>query len=91
MARLIDADKTYEILTDYYHHNTATQHIALREALDSVPTHEPIHGMWVEMHNATKGTSRICCSYCGHQAYYFPYCPYCGTRMDDERVKVIEW
>lgn len=35
--RLIDADKAYEILTDFYHHKTEAQHEALREALGKVP------------------------------------------------------
>ena len=38
--RLIDADKAYEILTDYYHQKTYIQHLALKEALDRVPTIE---------------------------------------------------
>lgn len=38
MARLIDADKAYKVLTDYYHHRTETQHEALKEALSKVPT-----------------------------------------------------
>lgn len=39
--RLIDADEVYKILTEYYHHRTDMQHIALKEALDRVPTIEP--------------------------------------------------
>ena len=36
--RLIDADEVYKILTEYYHHRTDMQHIALKDALDRVPT-----------------------------------------------------
>jgi hypothetical protein len=36
--RLISADKCYEVLTEYYHHNTDIQHKALKEAIDRVPT-----------------------------------------------------
>lgn len=39
--RLIDADKAYTILTDYYHHKTDIQHQALIEALNRVPTIYP--------------------------------------------------
>lgn len=88
--RLIDADDAYKVLTDYYRHNTATQHMALREALDSVPTHEPIHGMWVEMRNTRKDTRHVCCSHCNKEAYYFPFCPYCGAEMDMEKATFIE-
>ena len=42
--RLIDADKAYSILTDYYHHKTDTQHQALIEALNRVPTIYPPMG-----------------------------------------------
>lgn len=37
MARLINADEAFRILSDYYHHRTETQADALREALDRVP------------------------------------------------------
>lgn len=37
MARLIDADEAFRVLSDYYHHRTETQADALREALDRVP------------------------------------------------------
>lgn len=38
MSRLIDADEAYEVITEAYHHTTDTQHMALREALDRIPT-----------------------------------------------------
>ena len=38
---LIDKQKTYEVLTDYYHHSTQQQHMALREALEQVPEATP--------------------------------------------------
>ena len=38
MARLIDADEAYKVLTDYYHHRTEIQHKALKEAIGKVPT-----------------------------------------------------
>jgi len=36
MGRLIDSQTAYDVLTDYYHHTTDTQHAALREALGRV-------------------------------------------------------
>lgn len=38
MPRLVDADKVYKVLTEYYHHKTDIQHEALREAIDRMPT-----------------------------------------------------
>lgn len=42
MARLIDADEAYKVLTDTYHHRTEFQHEALKEALSKVPTVDAI-------------------------------------------------
>lgn len=36
MSKLIDEQAAYDVLTDYYHHSTDTQHAALREALGRV-------------------------------------------------------
>lgn len=36
--RLINEQTAYDVLTDYYHHSTDTQHAALREALGRVET-----------------------------------------------------
>ena len=38
MGRLIDEQTAYDVLTDYYHHSTDTQHQALKEALGRVET-----------------------------------------------------
>ena len=93
MARLIDADTAYKVLTDYYHHNTDVQHIALTLALNKVPTveAEPVrHGKWIDMADFEQ------CSSCSGtrlkemQTVYgkaiwikTPYCPNCGARMDE--------
>lgn len=37
MARLINADEAFRVLSYYYHHRTETQADALREALELVP------------------------------------------------------
>ncbi len=36
--RYIEESKAYEVLSDYYHHRTQGQHVALREAFNRVPT-----------------------------------------------------
>ena len=38
MSDLISRKAAYEVLTDYYHHKTETQHQALKEALGRVPS-----------------------------------------------------
>ena len=40
MAEYIKREDAYITLTDYYHHSTKIQHMALKEALDRVPTAE---------------------------------------------------
>jgi hypothetical protein len=37
MAKYIEFEDAYRTLSDYYHHSTDNQHMALREALDRVP------------------------------------------------------
>lgn len=41
MIRLISEEDAYNVLTDYYHHRTETQHQSLKEALSRVTTIEP--------------------------------------------------
>ena len=41
-TRLIDAQDAFNVLTDYYHHSTHVQHLALQEALNKVPTADAI-------------------------------------------------
>ena len=38
MTRLIDAQDAFNVLSDYYHHKSSTQHLALEEALNKVQT-----------------------------------------------------
>lgn len=84
MTRLIDAQDTFNVLSDYYHHSTHVQHLALQEALNKVPTAVPVrHGKWI-----VKG-QEIFCSVCGEESSYTwhgsskfsNYCPYCGADM----------
>ena len=37
-TRLIDTQDAFNVLSDYYHHHTSAQHLALQEALNKVPT-----------------------------------------------------
>ena len=80
--RLIDADTTYELLTDYYNHKLDVQHIALKDALHKVPT--------VEAESLRKGHwfynpyGHYECSICHEELYQCSrtkYCPHCGAKM----------
>ena len=53
MKRLIDAQDAFNALTDYYHHHTSAQHLALQEALNKVPTVDavPLDGSFLKMSN----------------------------------------
>ena len=94
MADLIDRERTYKVLVDYYHIRMPIQLASLREALNRVPTAEPKRG-----HNLADEQPRLArifyCSECGYgfndiflcnEADY-PiepnYCPNCGVRMDE--------
>ena len=41
MKDLISRNDAYNTLTEYYHHTTEIQHMALREALERVPSAQP--------------------------------------------------
>ena len=83
MSDLIDRQEAYEVLTEYYHHSTESQHSALREALEHVPSAEPEQntGEWIP----AKYENICICSECGKKiviiGQIFQYCPHCGARM----------
>ena len=90
MKRLIDAQDAFNVLTDYYHHKSSTQHLALQEALNKVPTvdAEPVrHGKWI----GYAGTIGNECSVCGkwidvlQGTAEMNYCPNCGADMRGEK------
>jgi hypothetical protein len=90
MTRLIDAQDTFNVLTDYYHHHTSAQHLALQEALNRVPTvdAEPVrHAKWI----GYAGTIGNECSVCGkwidvlQGTAEMNYCPNCGAYMRGEK------
>jgi rubrerythrin len=82
--RLIDADKAYKVLTEYYHHKTDVQHDALKEALGKVPTVDasPVkYGKWLDADDGIDWT----CSRCGHDVWAdTPFCPNCGAKMSEK-------
>ncbi len=47
MSRLVDINDVYSVLTEYYHHKTATQHVALIDALSTVKTADAIPMEWI--------------------------------------------
>ena len=91
MARLIDEQTAYDVLTDYYHHSTDTQHAALKEALGRVESVDAVpvrHGRWKHK----KDLKQFFCDQCGEPSlteddvyFYgmeFPnFCPNCGADM----------
>lgn len=48
MGRLVDTNDVYNVLTEYYHHKTATQHVALIDALSAAKTVDAIPVDWIE-------------------------------------------
>ena len=86
--RLIDTDAAYDVLTDYYHHSTDTQHAALKEALGRVESVDAVpvrHGRWKE---DPSGYGFWICSACGFVSeasaavMLYKFCPVCGAKMD---------
>ena len=87
---LIRREDAYDALTLYYHHKTETQHAALKESLDRVPSAVK-RGKW-EMLMITTNPSKVryICSVCRapfdedkNDLHRFAYCPECGARMEE--------
>lgn len=89
MARLIDAEEAYKVLTDYYHHKTEIQHDALKEAIERVPTVDPVkHGHWITWFE-NEDVRQAKCSECGMmftlgKGRDIHYCGNCGAYMGVE-------
>lgn len=80
MTRLIDAQDTFNVLSDYYHHSTHVQHLALQEALNKVPTAQPEE---VIPHRNYKYLSDYWCECGWHlgKRGNVKYCPDCGRKV----------
>ena len=99
MAEYIKREDAYTTLTDYYHHSTETQHMALKEALDRVPAADVrpvVRGEWIGYPECLKYTNaysddHIVCSACeecfsilDNDCERFNFCPNCGADMREE-------
>lgn len=95
MGRLIDEQTAYDVLTDYYHHTTDTQHAALMEALErveSVDAEPVVHGRWVRVYSRPGVFKYLgwTCDQCGQRTgneyapQWYKFCPNCGARMDGD-------
>lgn len=81
----IDRNKTYEVLTKYYHHRTSIQHQALCEALNNVPIEDVVqrkYGKWIELTKCSYACSK--CNIICYTRKPFNYCPNCGAKMDKD-------
>ena len=94
MKRMIDAQDAFNVLTDYYHHKSSTQHLALQEALNKVPTAdaEPVrHGKWIYTRYYTwecsecKKNPTSGMGYVQSKDELFDFCPHCGADMRGEK------
>lgn len=94
MPRLIDADALpVTTLTDggYW-----TKDVVYKQDIDAAPTIDPEslrqHGRWIKA--AAYNAGKINAVYCSKCKLYqaaglwdlYPYCPYCGAKMDEEEV-----
>lgn len=89
MARLIDADEAYKILTDYYHQRTEIQHRALKEAFSRVPTVDAVEVVrckdckkYIPCQKLPIGTSQWCDLF-DRATCEMNYCGW-GERREDE-------
>ena len=97
MAKYIELEDAYKTLSDYYHHSTDNQHMALREALDRVPAADVVErktGKWMPIKTETgveafgfkeMTVNAFCCSACGKEVDVsegdFNFCRFCGSKM----------
>ena len=87
--RLVDADETYKVLTNYYHHKTEIQHKALKEAIERVPTVDAVEVVrckdckWCEERQGRTGNVYNLCVYLNTWVDEDHFCS-CGERREDE-------
>ena len=64
MSDFISRKDAYKVLSDYYHHRTATQHDALKEALSRVPSAEPWDIVKTVLKELEQKEEKLCADYC---------------------------
>ena len=73
--------------------NPSTEWECVEDLIENAPTieAEPVrHGAWTKGYCKDEEMNCVFCSACGKSAYWdtdygqqlFPYCPYCGAKMD---------
>ena len=87
MAKYIDLEDAYKTLSNYYHHSTDNQHMALREALDRVPAADVVErkvGRWISYIE----DGYLECPFCGAATNCdgneseLHFCFSCGAKME---------
>lgn len=87
MAKYIELEDAYKTLSDYYHHSTDNQHMALREALDRVPAADVVErktGRWISYIE----DGYLECPFCGAATNCdgdeseLHFCFSCGAKME---------
>ena len=87
MAKYIDLEETYNVLTEYYHHSTDGQHLALREALSRIPAADVVErmaGKWISYIE----DGYLECPFCGASTNCdgdeseLHFCFSCGAKME---------
>ena len=93
MAKYIEIEDAYRTLSDYYHHSTDNQHMALREALDRVPAADVVEqkvGRWISYIE----DGYLECPFCGAATNCdgneseLHFCFSCGAKMEGVRNDV---
>jgi hypothetical protein len=93
MAEYIKKEDVYRTLSDYYHHSTDNQHMALREALDRVPAADVVErkvGRWISYIE----DGYLECPFCGAATNCdgdeseLHFCFSCGAKMEGVRNDV---
>lgn len=94
MDDFIRREAAIETLSEFYHHKSEIQHIALREALNRVPTADVrpvVRGKWIRGNESRTGPTKdsYICSVCGEKTLSgfcgnpakTNFCPNCGADM----------
>ena len=88
MAKYIELEDAYRTLSNYYHHSTYVQSIALREALDRVPAADVVErkvGRWISYIE----DGYLECPFCGAATNCegdeseLHFCFSCGAKMEE--------